>query len=305
MNAPPEGRSISILQVDAFTTRPFAGNPAGVVLEPGDLGEDEMLLIAREMNLSETAFLLPPSGPEADLRVRWMTPAAEVDLCGHATVATFHAALEEGRLAPGAYRMECRAGVLPIDLRRDETGWPVVRLGLPVPALEETNLAACRIAEPLGIETDDLSGRLPLMRTGEWLLAPLSGLDAMRRVRPDLKALLDLHEELGLGSTIVLTTETLEPGSAVHVRMFAPGFGIDEDPVTGSAEGPVAAYLVRHGLLEPSASTRYIAEQGDIIGRPGRIEVEVTREAGRIRSITIAGHAVTVLRGTISLPRDR
>lgn len=297
---------LRILQVDAFTRRAFEGNAAAVVLDPGDLSEAAMLLIAREMNLSETAFLLPPSTPAADLRIRWFTPAAEVDLCGHATVATFHAAMEEGRLAPGVFRMECRVGILPVTLERDAEGKPVVRMGLPLPVLADLHVATCRIAEILGVETDDLDSRLPVQKTGEWMLVPAAGLDVLRRIRPDFRAMRDLLSELGLGSAVVLTTETVEAGSAVHLRMFAPGFGIEEDPVTGSAQGPVAGYLLAHRLIAPAGaeleSLSYTAEQGDCLGRPGRIGVEVGLSAGRLTGITITGHAVTVLTGTIRLP---
>jgi len=299
---------LAILQVDAFARAPFAGNPAGVVLDAAGLSEHEMRLIAREMNVSETAFLMPPEHGEADVRVRGFTPATEVDLCGHATVATFHAALEEGRLAPGTYRMECASGVLPIDLTKDAEGRPVVRMGLPVPDLGDPLLAGCRIAEPLGIETDDLSDRLPVMRAGPWALVPVSGLDVMRRMRPDFKALRELGGQTGMGNTIVFTTETVEKRSLVHLRMFAPGYGIDEDPVTGSAQGPLAAYLVAKGLLRPdqqdplTGRSRYVAEQGDMIGRPGRVDVEVATMGERAASITIIGQAVTVLKGTITIP---
>ena len=293
-----EPRTIPIQQVDAFTTRPFTGNPAGVVLDAEGLTDGEMQLVAREMNLSETAFLLPPTVPGADLRIRWMTPSSEVDLCGHATVATFHAALETGRLAAGEYRMECRSGILPIGLSRAGDG-AVVRMGLPVPRIEEMDLAACRIAEPLGIESEDIDARHPIARAGEWILVPLTGMEAMRRVRPDFKALRGFGEEIKAGCFIVLTRETVDPDNLVHVRMFAPAWGIDEDPVTGSAEGPVAAWLHRRRLLE---GPRYTAEQGDVIGRPGRISVEVEAEPDRIRSIAISGRAVTVLRGTLTLP---
>lgn len=297
---------LRILQVDAFTRRPFEGNAAAVVLDPGTLSDAGMLRIAREMNLSETAFLLPPSSTAADLRIRWFTPAAEVDLCGHATVATFHAALEEGRLAPGVFRMECRVGVLPVALEREPDGGALVKMGLPLPALHDLHVATCRVAEVLGIETDDLDNRLPVQRTGEWMLVPAAGLPVVRRLRPDFKAMRDLMSELGLGSAIVMTTETVDPGSAVHLRMFAPGFGIDEDPVTGSAQGPVAAYLMAHRLIAGAdfAQDRviYTAEQGDCIGRRGRINVEVTLSDGAITSITIMGRAVTVMTGMIRLP---
>ncbi|HZI93472.1 MAG TPA: PhzF family phenazine biosynthesis protein [Patescibacteria group bacterium] len=301
--------TIVVKQVDAFTTRPFSGNSAGVVLDAAGLSDSQMQIIAREMNVSETAYLLPPSGPGADFRVRWFTPKVEVDLCGHATVACFHAAMETGRVGAGSYRLECLSGVLALDLDRDDVG-PRVRLGLPVADLLPWDIATCRIAEPLGLETDDLHARLPVMKAAQWAVVPLTGLEAMRRMRPDFKALLALESQEGVGEIIVITTETLEAGSAVHVRMFAPACGIDEDPVTGAAQGPVGAYLLANSLLEERATRPdagrllYVAEQGDEVGRPGRIEVEVAHQGGRIRSITIAGRAVTVLEGAIQVPSD-
>lgn len=299
---------ISILQVDAFTTRPFFGNPAGVVLEGEGLSDTQMQGIAREMNVSETAFVLAPTRPDADVRVRWFTPAAEVDLCGHATVAAFHAGLEAGALAAGAHSMECRSGVLPVRAVRDAAGRPVVTMGLPVPRLEPLALPVSRISELLGLRAADVADRLPRMRTGHWLLVPVTGLEAMRRLRPDMAALRALAVEGGLGCAVVLTAETLEPGSAVHLRMFAPSFGIDEDPVTGSAQGPVAAYLHAHGLLPRSPpgggprEAHYVAEQGDELGRSGRVEVSLSMGAGGIEAISITGRAVTVLRGTLRIP---
>ena len=315
MTARPGGE-LAIYQVDAFTTVPYAGNPAGVVLDGDGLPDATMQLIAREMNLSETAFLLPPSHPEADLRVRWFTPTVEVDLCGHGTVACLHAALEAGRLEPGAYRMECLAGVLPLELERGADSRPRIRLGLPVPDLADWNIAGCRVADALGLEPEDLHPRLPAMKAATWGVVAVSGLEALGRLRPDFGQVRDLERTDGVGELIVLTTETVEDASSVNVRMLAPACGIDEDPVTGAAQGPVAAYLVAHGLVPmpgaPQAQAadaagvaghlRYQAEQGDSLSRPGRIEVDVALRAGRICSITIAGSAVTVVRGTIVLP---
>ena len=296
---------LTIFQVDAFTDVPYRGNPAAVVLEPGDLTEQQMQLLAREMNLSETAYLLPPSSSAGDLRLRWFTPAAEVDLCGHATVATFHAGLEEGRLTPGSYRLECRSGILDIGLARGADGRALVTMALPVPILEGCFLDRGHVAGALGIPAQDLSDTLPMERTGEWVVVPVSGLEVLRRMEPDFKALGSILRQGGLGSAVVLTRETIEPSSGVHLRMFAPGFGIDEDPVTGSAQGPVAVYLAKHGLLaahQAGKEARYIAEQGDIIGRPGRIGVRVAFADGRPAAITIEGRAVTILKGSIMAP---
>ena len=296
-------REVAIVVVDAFTTVPFSGNPAAVVLEPGDLSDAAMQAIAREMNLSETAFLLPATSGDADLRVRWFTPASEIDLCGHATVATFHAAVESGRLDPGAYRMECRSGILPIEVRREGTGSAIVTMGLPVPVLRGMEQGAEELLAALRLHRRQLAAGLPLMIAGDCWLLPMADLAALHAVTPDFTALADLVIAQRHGNAILLTTKTIEPDSAVHVRMFAPAFGINEDPVTGMAQGPVAAYLAANGLLGGGAdgATIYKAEQGDVLSRSGRITTTVTRRAGAVAAIRITGRAVTVLRGTIRI----
>ncbi len=304
-------RDVSIRIVDAFTTTPFAGNPAGVVLEAEGLPDAAMQAIARKVNASETALLLGTQRSDADLRVRWFTPATEIDLCGHATVATFHTAMEQGRLAAGTFRMECRAGVLPVSLEKGGDGRPEVSLGLPVPEMVDAQEIPAAVAAALGIGARDLDRSAPLTCSGEWLVIPVAGLEVLRRMRPDFGAIRAAGERSGSGCWIALTQETVDPGSAVHIRMFAPGFGIDEDPVTGWAQGAVASWLVRRGLLRADAGSAstclYTAEQGDIIGRRGRIRVTVTLDgedksgAPGISAITITGSAVTVMRGALTL----
>lgn len=291
------GTDVAIYQVDAFADEPFAGNPAGVVLDASGLSDDAMRRIAREMNLSETAFLLPAGRSDADLRIRWFTPAVEVDLCGHATVATFHAGMESGRLEAGRYRMECLSGVLPVELSRGQDGRPRVSMGLPVVSLEEV-APPDDLEAALGIAHTVLAGDLPIMKAGDWLVIPFRRRKDLEALAPDFAAV-HRWKRHGVGAVIVMTTETIETGSAVHLRMFAPSYGIDEDPVTGSAQGPLAVYMHSCGLLRQGESA-YVAEQGDAIGRPGRVVVDV-RRGESVEAITISGRAVTVIEGTIHL----
>ncbi len=222
-----------------------------------------------------------------------------MELCGHATVATFHAGMERGRLEAGRYRMECLSGIIPVELALGDDGHPEVSMGLPVIALE-------RVAPPgdleavLGIGRSVVDGDLPIMKGRGWLVVPFRSLRDLWGLRPDFAALGRWKECHGVGTVIVMTTETVEPGSAVHLRMFAPSYGIDEDPVTGSAQGPLAVYLHAGGLLKAGQSA-YVAEQGDPIDRPGRVAVEVRRRGGAVEAITITGQAVTVIEGTIHL----
>jgi len=333
-------RDLDFARVDAFTAVAFQGNPAGVVTRGADaLSEDQMRIIAREMNVSETAFLLPPSKPGADLRIRWFTPAREVNLCGHATIASFHVAAEEGSWGLAGegtrrLRVETRAGILPVEVELRPDAPAVVRMGLPEPEVTEwTDTAAVRLA--LGIAPDAAAGEPPAIQCGDYVLLPVAHLRELRDLKPDASALRRIPLPGGADGVLVVTTHTTEPLSAVHVRMFAPAAGLPEDPGTGSAQGPVAAWLARSGYFDGDAGRRegihrggddeptrpirrfhrgpggrigYTAEQGDFLGRRCRIEVELDLHAGagagapRARNVSIQGSAVTVLTGRIRTP---
>ena len=312
--------TIAIRKVDAFTTRPFSGNTAGVVTHGGErLTASQMQAIAREMNVAETAFLLPPSRAEADLRIRWFTPAKEVSLCGHATVASFHSAAEEGSWGlehdgVTRIRMECLSGILPIEVTKRGDDPAIVRMGLPDPPMEEWPDPSRALAA-LGLAPDHRAADLAAVRCGFFSLVPVKSLAALRAIRPSMQAVSEVTTSMGGDGLIVASLETIDSGSAVHVRMFAPAAGVDEDPVTGSAEGPIAGWLARIGYFARGDARfrrladgrfAYTAEQGDIIGRRGRIDVElsVINEGfvSRGHGISILGRAVTVMEGTIRVP---
>ncbi len=301
-------REIPIKRVDSFTLTPFAGNPAGVIADASAIGEELYLPIAREMAASETAFVLPPTaGAAADIRLRWFTPAAEVPLCGHATVAAFHVLAEEGAhglAAPGAhsFRMECQAGILAVRVDLPEAGPVSVTLSLPVPRLERITAPAEAMARLLAIEINDFDLSLPPQRSQHYGVFPIRSLRALKAMRPDFDALQQWGRELGLFGFIFFTKETVEPESDVHLRFFAPGVGVAEDPVTGSAHGPLGAYLFRHGLVRGEGPLVYAAEQGDGLHRPGRLRVTLDARAGAISCISITGQAVTVFSGALLLP---
>jgi trans-2,3-dihydro-3-hydroxyanthranilate isomerase len=275
---------IPIVQIDAFTSRPFGGNPAAVVLDAAGLSDETMQAIAREMNLSETSYLTP-SSKGADYRLRWFTPGGEVTFCGHATVATGHALHEAGRFTAPRVTFETLGGVLGL-ARTGSVFWlePEPRI------VREYTEPLGEILETLGLTSDDLAdwGR-PALTPEHDLLLPCRGLDALRRCYsgPELGR---LAERLRIRGIAPITTETMEPTSATHSRFFAPHLGIKEDPVTGSMHTSLAVYM--HGLdLVP---IEFIAEQGDIMGRPGRLQIDT-------RGPRVGGEAVTVMRGEINL----
>ncbi len=283
-------RAIDVKQVDAFSRRPFEGNPAGVVTHALGLSEEEMQAIAKELNCSETAFVLP-SG-KADLRLRYFTPAQEVDLCGHATIAALHALREEGRIT-GPVQAETRVGVLDLEAGQD-MHW----MRQDTPRIKACDDDPGAVAELLGLEYGDLDPEIPIGigYTGLWdLLVPVRDLDVLRRAQPDMPELAAHNRSRGIVSTHLYCRQTELPGSTLHTRDFSPAAGVPEDPHTGTASGALAAYLVSRGMLAPG---RHLFEQGWTVGRPGLIHVEVAPGAASVR---VGGAAVTVLSGTLSL----
>ena len=298
-------KSLTVKHIDAFTAKPFAGNPAAVVLSGDGLTEKQMQDVAREMNLSETAFVLSPSTKNADVRIRWFTPSNEVALCGHATIASFHALAEEhslGMQKNGSYpfRLETASGILDI-LVVKEKGKATVKFSLPMPHFNKNQHLKTDLKASLGMDEAGFDKRLPCVVSVNAYI-PVRRLSDLYDLRPDfqlMKKMLARKKILGL---CVFSTETIDRASTFHSRFFAPNDGIDEDPVTGSANGPLGVYMVEQGLVGKSdGAIEMIGEQGDIIGRAGRVKVEVRVEGGKPKSVAIVGSAVTVLEGALTL----
>jgi len=293
--------TIMIRQVDAFTTTPHTGNPAGIVLDAEGLSEPQMKSIAREMNLSETAFILPPSRPGADVRIRWFTPTVEVPLCGHATVASFHSLAEEKRLGmtgPGSYSfgLETATDVLPVVVEVGD-GSSMVSLGLGLPEFEKVPHLKVDLVRLLGIPAVEFDNRVPILRN-TYLYIFIKRLHTLFTLKPNFLNISTFLSSRNLSGLCVYTLETIDRESRVHSRFFAPNCGINEDPVTGSSHGPLGAILYDHGLLEASeGNVTFLGEQGDAIGRRGRVRVDVTGRDGKAVAVRIGGGAVTVLRG--------
>jgi len=299
---------LTLFQIDAFTTAPFTGNPAAVVLEGEGLDETTMQAIAREMNLSETAFLSSPSVPAAHYRLRWFTPTREVTFCGHATIATCHALFEAARLSPALLPtrivFETLGGLLPVSVEMHE-GWGIRAWIEPaLPKIEPFSGPLAPLLDALGLGSDTLLPSVPVVTTSERdLLLPVRTLEVVRRLAPESTRLAAIAEAHRLRGICVTTFETLEPGSACHSRFFAPHYGIPEDPVTGSVHASLPLLLWEAGRLPRTDGVHRIqAEQGDELGRPGRLLLDITVAAGAPTAIRVGGQAVTVARGEIFVP---
>ncbi|MFN8377753.1 MAG: PhzF family phenazine biosynthesis protein [Anaerolineae bacterium] len=296
-------RHYPLLQVDAFTNTPLEGNPCAVVLDADDLTPAEMLAIAREMNLSETAFVL--RSEKADVRARYFTPAEEIPLAGHPTLATTQALLDTRRLMLRGdamqFRLELNVGVIAVDVTARVDGPPIITMTQKPPQF-------LRIYDPaeataaFNLTPDDLvpGSVVQTVSTGTpQIMFYLRDHAALRRAHPDTERYVALRT-----SGDFFSPHLFAPGgitAAAHV--FARHFGIPpdspEDPFTGSATGGMAAYLVRYGYVNAQS---FAIEQGHWMGRPGRGFVELTGTPGHIESVRVGGQAVTVFEGVLRLP---
>ncbi len=306
-------KRLGLFQIDAFAASPFGGNPAAVILDGEGLGETKMQAIAREMNLSQTAFLSPTSTPAAHYRLRWFTPTREVTFCGHATIATCHALFESGRLSPtllpARLVFETLGGLLPVSVEalgsEDDTAWGVrVWLEPPLARLDPFSEPLAPLLEALGLPAEALVPSLSPVTTPERdLLLPVKSLQVVRSLAPEMTRLGAIAEARGLRGACVTTFETVEPASACHSRFFAPHYGIPEDPTSGSVHVSLALLLWEAGRLpRKDGIHRVQAEQGDELGRPGRLTLEVTIADRTPKAIRVGGQAVTVLRGELFIP---
>ena len=292
--------------VDAFSAQALAGNSAGVVLDGAELDAKTMQRIAAELKHSETAFPLPAREPTASLHLRWFTPAAEVAFCGHATLATFQVLVEEARRIrvpeQGVTRaaFTCKSGKLNVELSR-EHGRLRILIETPPSRFEPLQLPA-DVAAALGLVPEVLDPKIAPQKSaileGNLYLA-VRDRDALARCKPDAAALETLGKRMGVAGFVVYTLNP-KAGIDAAVRCFFPGYGILEDPVTGSAAGQLGALI--QGVLPETMPRKLVFTQGDEMGRPGIVEVEVRPEAepGRVRG-WIGGRAVTVLRGELEL----
>lgn len=304
-------RHYKFYQLDVFTTEPLGGNPLAVFVDAEGLTDAEMQRIAREMNLSETTFVLPPTDPQADVRVRIFTPGYEMPLAGHPVVGTHWLLAELGRypLTAPTTRVwgQLGVGTLPVDLSVEDGRVTRVTMTQARPQFLAAVDNVGPLASALGLATDDLTvGSLKpqVVSTGvPQLMVPVASLAAVRRVSVDGAALLRLLETVNAQLAFLFTFETESPAAQVHTRSFFINQGMGEDPATGSATGGLGAYLVQHAAIPLSQpTTRFATEQGLEMGRPSTLYVEVDGAPGQVEVVRVGGTAVTVIEGELRLP---
>jgi trans-2,3-dihydro-3-hydroxyanthranilate isomerase len=299
------------VQVDVFTDMPFGGNPLAVFPEAEGLSSEEMQRLAREMNLSETTFVLPAEAPGADFKVRIFTPASELPFAGHPVVGTHWVLAHLGRVELRApvtrVHLELGVGVLSADLhlRADHIDRVVMTQDRPrfLTILDDLrDLAAGLGLDPRSIRETGLP--VQVVSTGiPQMIVPVRSLHEVRALdatRLNVAALNRACQSVDTQCVHVFTLEADDPAATVHVRMFAPLLGVPEDPATGSSNGAMGAYLVHHRAIPVTPPTTYIlSEQGAEMGRPSKLFIEVDGTADEITAVRVAGQVVRVAEGVV------
>lgn len=287
---------INTIKVNAFTDLKNGGNPAGVVLNSPILSERKMANITEILRVSESAFVF--ASKLADYKIRFFSPKIEVDLCGHATIATFFTLAVKGFITTNncILSQETRAGILPIEVLFKHNFVDKVMMTLGKPVLKNIEFDFKEIANSLDISINEIDITLPkqIVSTGLFSLPVcINSFKILERIKPDFEKIKDICCSLNVGSFHLFTFETIDSDSVYHARNFAPYYSINEDPTTGTANGAICIYLFKNNLVKRK---KLICEQGDIIGRPGRVFVEIDGDIVKVggRGIIVEEKTVVV-----------
>jgi trans-2,3-dihydro-3-hydroxyanthranilate isomerase len=296
---------ISNLHYDVFTDKPLLGNQLAVFTDARGLDTTHMQKIAREMNFSESTFILPNERPDTDIRMRIFTPFNEMPMAGHPTIGSTFALAHTGAIKTSAKRFVfgLNIGPTPVDLEWEDGslsfGWMTQRAPTFGPIVSQR----AAVAEALGLKPEDLSETLPVQEVScgvPYLVVALRDHAAVDRAVTDSAGFGRLCAACGLDLPIFLfSVGGPSPDDHVYGRMFAPDFGIIEDPATGSAAGPVGCYVVHHGVVTADPARPIQISQGVAMGRPSRIYVSVEGEARSMTGVKVGGTAVLVGRGEL------
>ncbi|RDW17219.1 PhzF family phenazine biosynthesis isomerase [Oceanobacillus chungangensis] len=289
-------KSITVHHYDAFSTEPNKGNPAGVVLNGDELTDGEMQEIALKVGFNETAF--PIKSDVADLRIRFFTLGHEMNLCGHATMATIYALKSTGILGDKTeLTIETNAGILPIKINTSVDKKITITMKQAVPEFKEFTGSKEDLANAIGLKKSDLQADLPILygSTGTWtLLIPIKQLDAFQKMEPNNKLFPGILKEIPKSSVHPFCLETYDSNADMHARHFSsPYSGTIEDAVTGTASGVMGAYYAKYIKNTFNEPLNLIVEQGQEIEKDGRVIVQVSKNSGSL-DVQITGNAVYV-----------
>jgi len=270
--------------VNAFTDLIYGGNPAGVVTDFLNFSDNQMIEISKKLAVSETAFLFPSNN--ADYKLRFFSPEMEVDLCGHATIATFFHLAEKKEFDNSKDKIsvsqQTNTGILPIEIHfKNDRVLKVMMTQKPLRVID-IELDYKNIAESLGIQENKIIKSIPkqIISTGLFTLPiEIDSFETLKKLKPNFNKIKKICLEKKCGSFHIFSFDSIENNSKYHARNFAPVYGICEDPVTGTANGAVSSFLFKNRLIHEK---KFICEQGDIIGRPGRIHIELEKDTVKV-----------------------
>jgi trans-2,3-dihydro-3-hydroxyanthranilate isomerase len=304
------------LHYDVFTDEPLVGNQLAVFTDAQGLDTTQMQRISREMNFSESTFILPTERPDTDIRMRIFTPYNEMPMAGHPTIGSTFALAQSGVIKKGAKRFVfgLNIGPTPVDLEWADGSLSFAWMTQRPPTFGPIVSQRAAVAGAIGLTPEDLADHLPVQEVScgvPYLYVALRNHEAVDRAVTDTAGFGRLCDACGLDLPLFLfSVGGPSPADTVYGRMFAPDYGIIEDPATGSAAGPLGCYLVHHGLVKENATQRIQISQGVAMGRPSRIFVSIhgsvepaspkpTGEGGDITGVRVGGGAVLVGRGEL------
>lgn len=293
-------------QIDSFTKEKFKGNPAGVVVNADGLKDYEMQQIARELNNSETAFLFSPDDNDCDGVIRYFTPSIEVPICGHATIAAMYAKALEDNLDSCVLRMKTKVGILPFEIIKENGDYQIVMTqgNFEVsPAFDDDT--AKKMIDALGLDNTDIDENCPIQIASTGHSKVMIGIKSRAKLNallPKYNDLADLSKQINCNGYFVFTFDSDSKDTLTYGRMFAPAIGINEDPVTGNANGPLGGYLVQNKIVDfKNDLFEFNGKQGEKIDRLGIVKVRVTIQNDKPNLIQIKGDAVVVFKTEIEI----
>lgn len=280
---------IKVYTLNSFAKSIKGGNPAGVVLEADNLSEEEMKKIASIIGFSETAFVM--KSKLANFKVRFFTPSHEVDLCGHATIATFSLLARKGMIGVGKYTQETNAGILNVEVKEDLS----IMMNQNLPRYY-TVLDKEMVAQTLNITIDSFIDELPIqiVSTGlKDIIIPVKSMEILNAIKPDLDRVKKISEEYDVAGYHLFTFETFKDAVA-HCRDFAPRYDIDEESATGTANGALSCYLFKYGRITQEQERSLVIEQGHLMNKPSEISVELKVKNDEIIDVKVGGNALNL-----------
>ncbi|OGJ50957.1 phenazine biosynthesis protein PhzF [Candidatus Peregrinibacteria bacterium RIFOXYB2_FULL_33_20] len=280
---------IKVFTLNAFAKTENGGNPAGVVLNSDGLSEKQMLLISKKVGFSETAFV--QKSDKADFKVKFFTPSAEVDLCGHATIATFYLLGNKQIIQPGEYKQETKAGVLKIEILQDGS---VLMDQKPPEFFDKIDKNS--IAESLNISPDIITDDLPvqIVSTGlKDIFIPIKNLDELTQIKPNFEKVKEISKKFDVIGYHLFVLET-KFGATAHCRNLAPLYDIDEEAATGTSSGALSCYLFKYGKIEKGQINDLIFEQGYSMNRPSEIRAKLETNGDNITRVSVGGIASNI-----------